>query len=246
MAYCKTVAYVLKKVDYSNTSQIVTLYTRDFGKMDAIARGSRRLVKRPIDALDMFVRYEIVFLQRPFARLRTLTEWTAQCRPRGLSTRLDRMYAAAYATELLCEMTEQNDPQTRMFELFDEALATLAQSERLTAILTAFSLNLLHEAGYALVLQRCAACNRPLGTQPRARLSPSDGGILCSACPPRSHAQVWLSAGAIATMRHLADVPLGKAARVGIAPKTEREIRSALHAYIACILGKELKLWRHL
>jgi len=155
------------------------------------------------------------------------------------------MYAAAYATELIHEMSEDSDPHPELFDAFGEVLSVLADSSDTEVIMIAFELNVLRSAGYAPALTQCASCGASIDRQARMRLSPQDGGTLCPACRPSGAVATWLSKGAVATMRHLGRSAVAKAARVRVSAKARREIRSALHAYVAFILGKELKLWRY-
>ncbi|MFM7928683.1 MAG: DNA repair protein RecO, partial [Pirellula sp.] len=74
MSLEKTDAIVLKTVEWSETSLVVTLFTRDFGKISAIAKGARRL-KSPFEsALDLLSLSSVVFLKKSGESLDLLTE----------------------------------------------------------------------------------------------------------------------------------------------------------------------------
>jgi len=74
MSLEKTLALVLRTTDYSETSKVVTLWTRDFGKVRVLAKGGRRLRSAFEAALDLLSVCNVVFLRKQSDRLDILTE----------------------------------------------------------------------------------------------------------------------------------------------------------------------------
>ena len=75
MDFCKTPAITLRRTDYKDSSQIITFYTRDFGKIQALAKGLKRSVKGISGGIDLLTYNHIVFIQRRNSTLNILTEW---------------------------------------------------------------------------------------------------------------------------------------------------------------------------
>ena len=97
----KTLAIVLRLVDFSETSCVVTLFTEDFGKVGALAKGARR-PKGPFDsALDLLAVCRIVFIHKSSDALDLLTEAKMERRFRAATRDLSRLYAGYYVAELL-------------------------------------------------------------------------------------------------------------------------------------------------
>ena len=70
----KAQALVLRTVEFSETSLVATVFTREFGKVRGLAKGARRL-KGPFDnALDLLAAWRIVFLRKSSDALDLLTE----------------------------------------------------------------------------------------------------------------------------------------------------------------------------
>ena len=67
-----TAAIVLRTVDYGEADRVVTLFTRDHGKLSALARGARKSVKRFGAALGLFGVGEAVLVDKPNVELATL------------------------------------------------------------------------------------------------------------------------------------------------------------------------------
>src|SRR6516162_1743109 len=122
MAAEKAQALVLRTTDWSETSRIATLWTREFGKVRALAKGGRRLKSNFESALDLLTVCSIVFLRKSSGSLDLLTEAQVVKRFPQLRADLPALYAAYYIAELLSEWTEDYDPHPA---LFDEAVETL-------------------------------------------------------------------------------------------------------------------------
>src|SRR5262245_4333854 len=92
MASEKSSAIVLRTVEFSETSLVVTLFTRDFGKVTALAKGARR-PKGPFEsALDLLAVVRIVFLRKSSDVLDLLTEAKLDRRFRAAGRDLNRLY----------------------------------------------------------------------------------------------------------------------------------------------------------
>src|SRR3954447_15657851 len=115
-------ALVLRTTDWSESSKVATLWTREFGKVRALAKGGRRLKSNFETALDLLTLCSIVFLRKSSGSLDLLTEARVVERYPRLRTDLAALYAAYYVAELLSDWTEDYDPHPA---LFDEPLATL-------------------------------------------------------------------------------------------------------------------------
>ncbi len=118
----KATALVLRTTDWSESSRIATLWTREFGKVRALAKGGRRLKSNFENALDLLTLCRIVFLRKSSGGLDLLTEAQVIQRFPRLRTDLAALYAAYYVAELLADWTQDYDPHPL---LFDEALDTL-------------------------------------------------------------------------------------------------------------------------
>ena len=164
----KGTALVLRTTDWSDTSRIATLWTRECGKVRILAKGGRRLKSNFESALDLLTVCSIVLLRKSSGGLDLLTEAQVVRRFPQLRTDLQALYAGYYVAELLADWTEDYDPHPN---LFDEALATLETvgsrlpGEQPTATglrLARFELVLLRELGYSPVLEACAVCQKPV------------------------------------------------------------------------------------
>src|SRR6476659_2718173 len=106
----RATALVVRTTDWSETSRIATLWTREFGKLRVLAKGGRRLKSNFEIALDLLSVCNVVVLRKSSGGLDLLTEAQVAERCPQLRTALPALYAAYYVAELLSEGTEDVDP----------------------------------------------------------------------------------------------------------------------------------------
>lgn len=187
MAAEKALALVVRGMDWSETSRIVTLFTREFGKVRALAKGGRRLKSNFDVAFDLLNVCQVLFLRKAHGGLDLLTEAQAEERFPILRNDLHALYAGYYLAELLADGTQDYDPHP---DLFDAALATLRSLGKTDArdAVISFELVWLRELGYSPRLDACSACGADVMPPGAGRVwfSPQAGGALCPNCGPNA------------------------------------------------------------
>ncbi|MCC6125405.1 MAG: DNA repair protein RecO [Pirellulales bacterium] len=242
----KAAAIVLRAVDFSETSLVITLFTREFGKIGALAKGGRRL-KGPFEsALDLLALCRIVFLHKTSDTLDLLTEAKLLRRFRPPGKNLLNLYAGYYVAELLDDLTEANDPHPRLFDLADETLAALAAGEPAARRTIRFELGMLQLLGLLPSLDDCAECGNRVPAVGRIAFGLIDGGVLCPACRAGKTGVVSVHAGVLRTMSQLADAEGNAWQRLEIDPRSLGELRGVLNRYLIHLLGKKPKMHEYL
>jgi DNA repair protein RecO (recombination protein O) len=177
-------AIVLRLTEYSETSQIATLFGAAGGRLRLIAKGIRRgTAKRIATGLDLLELGDVQFLPaRGESGLGTLTEWTQRDTFAGLRRELLRLYAALYAGELLATFTEDRDPHPALYHALRTLLYDLAGSAPAAPLVPRFQLALLTEIGYAPRLDQCVNCGRVPAPRTPVYFSATTGGLICRDC----------------------------------------------------------------
>ncbi len=197
----KSLAIVLRVVEFSETSCVVMLFTRDFGKVNALAKGARR-PKSPFEAaLDLLAVCRVVFLRKSSDVLDLLTEAKLERRFRAATRDLSRLYAGYYVIELLREMTDTHDPHETLFDAALGAIAALDSDGDDFATVLRFELAALRELGHLPSLQECVGCGCPVEASERVAFGYLAGGVLCPACRPGQHSVVDVTAPTLLTLR---------------------------------------------
>lgn len=237
MAAEPALAIVVRGTDWSETSRITTLFTREFGKVRALAKGGRRLKSNFDVAFDLLTVCQIMFIRKSHGGLDLLTEARLEEQFPVLRQNLSALYAGYYVAELLADGTQDYDPHPALFGAAVEALRSLGSGEP-SATVSAFELVWLQELGYSPRLDACAGCGvERLNPSAAALYSPSAGGVLCPHCGPTFTDRRGASGAALVCLRALSE---------GVAPELPEairgEVRQLLGQTVSCVLGRRPRL----
>ncbi|MHC4691116.1 MAG: DNA repair protein RecO [Planctomycetota bacterium] len=188
----KDSAICIRASDFSETSQIVTFFTRACGKIKAIAKGSKRPKSSFDGAIELFSHGKIVFTDSTREKLATLTEFEQEPGLTHLSENLFTFNCCLLATELLSNLTNDNDPHADLFDSFlqflqntNELQATRIEKRETLVLLILFQLSLLKEIGLQPILSHCVNCKiKHLRGETRHDIyfSSSANGLVCRDC----------------------------------------------------------------
>jgi DNA repair protein RecO (recombination protein O) len=175
----------LRKTEFSETSQILTLFSREHGITRVIAKGAHRRTKAGASKFDGGIDFldvgQAVFSHDPARDLVPLTEWSLCEGHLGLRRSLRGIYLGLYAAELVGRLIEEHDPHPELFERLESTLPELATPRREEAFL-AFEMDLLRESGYLAELFTCVSCGLALDDRGPTFFSSERGGTICRNC----------------------------------------------------------------
>jgi DNA repair protein RecO (recombination protein O) len=245
----KDLAICIRAIDYSETSQIVTFFTKAAGKIDAIAKGSKR-PKSPFDGPIEVLSYgNVVFIDPASEKLATLTEFQQQPELSILHKNLFVLYACLFAAELLNSLTHDHDPHPGLFDSFLQFLQNANEQNSadklrrdILSLLILFQLTLLKEIGFQPILNRCANCKtsyEPRATSHEVYFSSSANGLICRDCESSFPDRIKLTKDASACLSALKKIP-------DSAEKTLKEIEKVLVRHLTELLGRPPKMAGHI
>ena len=252
----KDLAICIRAVDYSETSQVVTFFTRETGKIGAIAKGSKRPKSAFGGPIEMLSHGKIVFSDSSGRsdssreRLATLTEFEPAYGGPGLGSRQGDLFAlncCYLAAELLNHLTDDYDPHPELFDGFLQFLQDVqgnGDKAQILALSIVFQLRLLKEIGLQPILDRCVNCKtryESLASSIRypAYFSSSANGLVCRDCEPAFPDKIKLTNDAAACL-----TSLGQISRAS--EKTLREIQKALVHHFTQLLCRPPKMAKYI
>lgn len=233
----KAVGLVVRTHDWSETSRIATIWTRELGKVRVLAKGGRRLKSNFEVALDLLTVCSIVLLRKSSGGLDLLTEARAEERFTGLRTNLRALNAGYYVAELLGDGTQEYDPHPALFEFSLDTLRKLAAGGDTMGLVSAYELGWLGELGLRPVLDRCAACQTTDLSPGRLTYSAIAGGVVCPACAPAQQDRRSVSRAALDMLEELS---------LGELPAVSGEVRQLLGHTVSTVLGRRPRLLGYL
>ncbi len=191
-------AVVLRGVDYSQTSRIVTFLAPHRGRLACIAKGVRRPRSGKAAALDTFNRLDIGFVWKESRAVQTLTECAVIDSFDALKTDLDRSARASIAIEIALRVAHDNEPSEALYAALVDGLGELSGVRGLAdAIACRVVLRLLAAAGFAPSVEVCCVTGARVNGAAGFSL---DGGVTVS----REHMDRVLSAGDVVLLQRIA------------------------------------------
>ncbi|HOZ48551.1 MAG TPA: DNA repair protein RecO [Candidatus Hydrogenedentes bacterium] len=178
----RTEAVVLRGVDFSESSRIVTFLTPGRGRVACLAKGARRSKSPLRAALDTFNRVEIVYYWKPGRSVQALAEAAVLDGFAGLKERLDKVTYAAFPLELAYKASREDDPSEELYTTLVaglEALVEWAGDVRTHVCWQVW--RILVAAGFEPSLDQCVLCGADVGS---AMGFLYDGGAVCPRCRP--------------------------------------------------------------
>ena len=186
----KDQAVCIRDIDWSETSQVVALFTREHGKVRGLAKGSKRTspgaIARFCGGIDLLTRGELVATTKPSTDLATITEWDLQDPFRHLHTDLRAHRLSMYAADFVAALTMDHDPHPKVFDGLVWFLQTLGDASAkpqaanvLAAALLRFQWEVLADCGFKPELDRDVVTGQSLEAAASSMLmfDPRAGGV---------------------------------------------------------------------
>lgn len=233
----QTEAIVLRSRNYKEADQLITFYTRKYGKITAIAKGVKKPKSKLRGAVQVFSHSNLsLFFGR---NLGTITQGESINTFLELRSDFTRMSYASYIAELIDSVIPESQNDEEIFRLLLEGQYLLSFADPLftTHLIEA---RLLAHLGYQPQLDFCVECGEKIKND--FFFVPILGGAICSKCKKNSlHAALKISGEAKSVLMRLVDMDILKVTRIKISESASREIDKLLDTYITHILGKKLK-----
>jgi len=237
MAAEQTTAIVLRTIEFSETSLIVTLLTRNFGRVAALAKGARR-PKGPFEgSLDLLAVCRVVVIRKTNDTLDLLTEAKLHRRFRGAERSLERLYGGYYVADMLRQLlTDDHDPHPDVYDLAIQTLQQIDGTGDIASSLAFFDAQLLRMLGHAPGTDRCTACGGQVTPTARVAFALLAGGIVCGDCRPRQRQTISVRQTVIDEIKRLQSTDTTLPTSVN--SDFYGELRAVLNRYIQTVVGR--------
>lgn len=244
MPLSTTHAIVIRCIPYGESDRIVTFFTKNFGKLKAIAKGARRSKKRFQNALDLFTYVRLIFFDREGMGLVRAEGCDILNSFPNIREDLRKIIYGQYFLELVNEMAMEREEHLEAFELLLTFLSTLNREEPAEDYLRVFEIRMLSLFGYRPNMRGCAMCKKGMEELKESRntfFSLEKGGLVCESCSKNWNNLIPLSWGTARLIDEITRMDLSRMDRLKFTSQALLESRLLLPKFIAYQLGKELK-----
>jgi len=195
----RTRGIVLKKIDYSDSSIITTLFTYSIGKVKVLIRGAKRPKSRFVSIFETFNIIEAVLDVKDNREIQHISDAKTLMSYTQLRLSYQKQVWAGRITRFVDAILPDLSPSKGLYSLTERTLFMLSHRENEGGIFVAFVLKALKVLGYDLDLNYCKKC----GDINISYLSPSRGGGICSKCAKTENFVVYLNTVGLEILRNL-------------------------------------------
>jgi len=243
--YHKTQGIVLKTRKYSESSKLLTIYTRELGRINALAKGARKIKSRFGSSLEVFTESKFLFYKQPSAGLYVVSQAQILFPHEGLYFANDKFASASVMADFLYTHTVQAERHEELYRFFRDSLKELELTGAPQNVLLSFMLKFLTVAGYGLQLKACSSCGKG-GTEPGrdCRISAKHGGVLCEACSRKEGDSVVIGPAALKALSFLQEKGYKLTGNLKLDDTSSGEIKKVIGNFLQYYYDYELKSMR--
>lgn len=234
----KVEGIVIRSLDYGEGHKIISVYTREAGKMSVMARGAKKLNSRFGAITQLFTYGQFVFYKGGSSSMGNLNAGEILESNQKLREDLMKGAYAAYIAEMVEKLTGENEPNGMLFAQLEAALKGIAEGKPAAFIAHVIEMNMLGLSGYLPELNHCVSCGRTEGDM---ALSYQGGGLLCPACRGKDPQAILPAAGTLKLLRLLRHVDLRRLGQVEMKPATERQLKQCMRGLTDLYLDNRWK-----
>lgn len=230
-------AVVLRHTDWGEADRMLNLFTREQGKLRAVAKGARKLRSRKAGHLEPFTRVALLLARGRDFWIVTQAETVDAYLP--LHDDLVRTGYAAYVIELLDRFTYEEGENQSIYSLLVDTLHRLSAGEPSFSVVRFYEMRLLDYLGFRPQLFQCVRGHEEIHPEDQY-FTARQGGVLC----PRHGSEISdarpVSREALRYLRHFQRSSYTEAVRAQVPPNYQQEMETLLNYYLTYLLERSL------
>jgi DNA repair protein RecO (recombination protein O) len=233
----KVEAIVLRHTEWGEADRMLSLFSRELGKLQAIAKGVRKIHSRKAGHLEPFTRVNLLLAKGRDLWIVTQAETLDAYMP--LRTGMAGVVYASYAVELLDRFTFEEGETLPLYKLLQDTLTRLSAEADLDFVVRYFEVRLLDHVGFRPQLFQCLGCGKEIQAEDQY-FSAQAGGVLCPKCGASTVGASPISMQALKLLRHFQRSSYSEAKRLDLTPQINREVEAISGHYLTFLLERGL------
>ena len=232
----RTQGFVLKKRDFREADRIFTVFTKDFGKLEILGRGIRKIKSKLRGGMKLFSLADIEFIQGKTHK--TLTDANSIEIFQNIKRDLKRLKIAFDISDVLDSLVKEPEKEQKIWDLLKFSFQTLNRFslsvKECWLIFYNFLWKILVILGYKPELNYCCICQKKPDPK-NLYFNLKEGGIICSDCFQKKKEGKKIQPGTVKILRFLAEKDLSFLRKLKITLNYKREIKKISQEYFSFI-----------
>ena len=227
---------IIRTTNYGETNKIVTLYTREWGKVGVMARGAKKPNSRLAAVTQLFT-YGYFLVQKS-SGLGGLQQGEIISSMRSIREDIFLTAYASYIVDLTDKSIDDRKPNPFLFELVYQTLNLINEGYDAEIIVNIFEMKMLNTLGLYPVLNQCSICGH---TEGHFSFSIREGGLICHRCLEKDPYHLKISPSAVKLLRLFYYLDLARLGNISVKSETKTELKQVISAYYDEYSGLNLK-----
>jgi DNA repair protein RecO (recombination protein O) len=232
---------VIRTTDYGETNKIVTLYTREFGKVGVMARGAKKPNSRLSSITQPFTYGQ--YLIQTGSGLGSLQQGEILASMRNIREDIFATAYASYIVELTDKAVDEKQANPFLFELLAQTLHYMNEGLDIEILTFIYEMKMLNVLGIKPKLDGCSVCGSREG---KFAFSIREGGFLCERCFSRDPHRMEISQSTVRLLRLFYYFDLHRLGKISVKYETKTELKKVIQSYYDEYSGLSLKSKRFL
>ncbi|MDF2718732.1 MAG: repair protein RecO [Paenibacillus sp.] len=214
---------VIRSIDYGEGDKILTLFSKEAGKISIMARGAKKLKSRHSAIAQLFTYGEFnCYKTGSMGTLNNGEIWNAYHR---LKEDIHKTAYAAYLMELTERMLGENERNAPLFEQLKAALDAMDEDKDLQIVTNIYEMKMLAIAGYMPELNECVSCGAQEGAM---MLSVAMGGTVCSRCRHADPGALVVTEGTLKLLRLFLHMDIRRLGKTEVKDATKSQLKHCI------------------
>ncbi|WP_043933915.1 DNA repair protein RecO [Bacillus sp. EB01] len=227
---------IIRTTDYAETNKVVTLYTRERGKIGVMARGAKKPNSR-LSAITQLLTHGYFLFQKG-SGLGTLQQGEIISPMRSIRGDIFLTAYASYVSELTDKATDDSKANPYHYELLLQTLICFDEGYDPEVITMIYEMKMLNVLGLYPVLDQCSVCG---STDGHFSFSIREGGFICHRCLEKDPYHFKISQAAAKLLRLFYHFDLSRLGNISVKQETKDELKKVISAYYEEYSGLNLK-----
>ncbi|MBW8348146.1 DNA repair protein RecO [Bacillus sp. IITD106] len=232
---------VIRTTDYGESNKIVTIYSREAGKIAGMARGAKKTNSRLASSTQLFTYgYFMIHGNRGIG---TMQQAELISSLKGIREDIFKTAYASYIAELMDKGTGEQERNPFLFELLRQTLQYINDDYDPDIITNIFEMKMLNVLGLYPEMNQCAICGN---TEAQFGFSIKENGLICHLCFDKDPHFFPLSQTTVKLLRLFYFFDINRLGSISVKPETKKELKDVISLYYDEYSGLQLKSKRFL
>ncbi len=235
---------ILRKYFLRETSYILVLYTREFGKIRGVLKGVRKPYPQFAGNFEIFSLCQLCFYRKKKSAFDLITQCEAVEYFSKTRSDLEKLTYASYFAELVDAVTVDNDANPEIFDILKGSLSMLGRSAGAKRVRRIFEIKLMGALGFSPQMDECVKCASAV--EEKSFFSAASGGIMCAKCHNGREDNVPVSLGTIKFMRKIQASDIDRTEHIKLSREVGMETERILDGFVRFQIGHPIKTLKFL